>query len=78
MDRGHLKARLIIQALTLPGILIEERSACGTEWASAPEFSEGWDRLRSSFEGFVVYRCRCQDHFPRWWARGLEAWWDDR
>lgn len=76
VDRVHIKARLFVQALIQPGLLISEELLAirlGINRAS----STGWKRFCESIEEFrytgVAAAC-----FNRWWARGLELWWEKR
>ena len=73
-DRTYLMARKVIQALELPGMLIDE-NLLAARLGIDMESSEGWASLR---EALVVFRydgvaAKC---FSRWWARGLEEWWE--
>lgn len=75
-DRDYLKARLVAQALILPGMLIQE-DLLAARVGIWPAFSRGWDELRDSFDSFA-YTGVAAGCFPLWWARGLEGWWEDR
>ena len=75
-DRAYLKARLIIQAIVLPGLLVSEEllaARLGIDLA----LSSGWPKVCEAVSSFR-YSGVGAEHFPRWWARGLEMWWETR
>ena len=71
-DRTYVRARLVIQALTSPGMLVSEEllaTRLGVDHTSA-----GWEELCNALEP-ISYRGVGAVKFPLWWARGLEFWW---
>jgi hypothetical protein len=73
-DRTYVRARLIVQALVQPGILISE-AYLAIRLGVEPT-SNGWDGLREALSG-LRYAGVASADFPRWWARGLENWWEE-
>lgn len=73
-DRDYAIARLFVQALLEPGIFISEDYLAlrlGIDAGSA-----GWPVLLEALAAFR-YTGAAAKYFVRWWARGLEMWWDD-
>ncbi|QQR39458.1 response regulator [Devosia rhizoryzae] len=72
-DRPHLKAACFVQLISTPGLLIDE-TLLATRLGVAPG-STGYAAVLKELEVFR-YTGVGADFFPRWWARGLEVWWD--
>jgi hypothetical protein len=72
-DRPHLKAGCFVRIIRTPGILIDEpllATRLGIDSAS-----EGFEALQAALDP-IRYTGIGSEFFRRWWARGLEAWWD--
>lgn len=72
-DRAHLKAACFVRLIRIPGLLIDE-SLLGTRLGIAPG-SEGYAAILNELEA-IRYTGIGAEFFKRWWARGLEMWWD--
>lgn len=74
-DRIHLKAAPLIRLMVHPGLLIEEDILAfrlGVDRAA----SGGWADLKTRLANYA-YNGVSGDYFDRWWARGVEEWWQD-
>lgn len=74
-DRVHLKAGPLIRMLIHPGLLIDEvmlASRLGVDLQN----SRGWETLTGKLASYT-YRGVASECFPRWWARGIEDWWQE-
>lgn len=72
-DRAHLKAAQFVKLIRLSGILIDPAllaTRLGLD-AASKGFQDVLDALAPTRYAGVG-----ADYFPRWWARGVEAWWD--
>ena len=72
-DRDHLRSRLVVQVIMRPGLLICEEllaTRLGVERGGS-----GWEELLEELRSFA-YRGVGAEYFSRWWARGLERWWE--
>ncbi|WP_342241196.1 hypothetical protein [Inquilinus sp. OTU3971] len=74
-DRPHLKAGRIIRLLVHPGVLIDE-DLLAIRLGIDRHQSKSWSQLLDELAP-IRYSGVARDHFPRWWARGLEDWWLD-
>ena len=75
-DRVHLRAAPLIRLLVHPGLLIDEAILAfrlGVDRQASAGWSAVVDTLSDCTFGGVAKDC-----FPRWWARGIEQWWQDR
>ena len=75
-DRVHLKASPLVRMMVHPGLLIEE-DILGFRLGVDPVASKGWSSLREKLTGYA-YRGISSGCFVRWWARGIEEWWQDK
>lgn len=73
-DRDYVRARLIVQALAQPGMLISEDYLATR--LGIDRMSPGWATLCGALAEFRYAGVAAHD-FPRWWARGVETWWED-
>ncbi|MCV9936707.1 hypothetical protein OIU35_10065 [Boseaceae bacterium BT-24-1] len=74
-DRIFLKASPIVRMMVYPGLLIDEDILAfrlGINRAA----STGWATLLKELADYA-YRGIVSDCFVRWWARGIEQWWQD-
>lgn len=76
LDRDHLKAGLVVQAIVTPGVLID-LDLLTIRLGIRAEASEGWEKLQRELEAYS-YRGAGSATLQRWWARGVEFWWEDR
>lgn len=74
-DRPHLIAAPIMRALVHPGLLIDE-SLLAARLGIDRALSTGWGALLEALSPFA-YRGVGSEHFPLWWARGVESWWEE-
>ncbi|RYG89562.1 MAG: hypothetical protein EON59_01430 [Alphaproteobacteria bacterium] len=74
-NRPHLKAGLVVRALENPGLLIDGRLLAARLGIDRDK-STGWGRLLSALTQFA-YDGVGSPFYKRWWARGLELWWND-
>lgn len=74
-DRVHLKASPLVRLMVHPGLLIEE-DILAFRLGVDPAASKGWGNLRESLADYS-YRGVSSSCFVRWWARGIEEWWQD-
>lgn len=75
-DRVHLKAGPLVRMMTHPGLLIDEEILAvrlGVDHKS----SKGWETLVGALAPYA-YRGVADSCFIRWWARGIEDWWQDK
>jgi hypothetical protein len=63
-----------MEALVHPGMLISEDYLAAR--LSVDRASPGWEVLRAALDP-IRYQGVAAEQFPRWWARGLEAWWEE-
>ena len=75
-DRRYIKARIFVQALVQPGMLISE-DLLATRLGIDRSSSAVGNGLREATSA-VFYSGVAADSFVLWWARGLEAWWEER
>jgi hypothetical protein len=75
-DRVHLRAYPLIRLLIHPGLLIEE-PILGLRLGVDARASPGWTALVETLSDFT-FRGVAKDCFPRWWARGIEQWWQEK
>lgn len=75
VDRVHLRASPLIRLLVHPGLLIDE-AILGLRLGVERETSAGWSALVETLSDYA-FRGAARDCFPRWWARGIEQWWQD-
>lgn len=75
-DRKYLKARLVVQSLLFPGMLVCE-DMLAARLGIHRERTQAWVALRTEAASSFGYRGAGANSFPRWWARGLEMWWDE-
>jgi hypothetical protein len=75
-DRVYQQASPLIRLMVHPGLLIEE-VFLGFRLVVDPLSSAGWANLLSALSGYAYRGVAC-DCFPRWWARGLEQWWQEK
>ena len=73
-DATYRRAGVVIQALVQPGILISE-DLLAIRLGVDKHLSSGWVGLREALTEFK-YTGAAAEFFPRWWARGLERWWE--
>lgn len=74
-DRVHLKAGPLVRLMTHPGLLIDEEMLAvrlGVDKIS----SKGWETLVGQLAPYA-YRGVADGCFTRWWARGIEDWWQE-
>lgn len=74
-DRVHLKAGPLVRMMTHPGLLIDEEMLAvrlGVDHVN----SKGWEKLAGELEPYA-YRGVADGCFIRWWARGIEDWWQE-
>lgn len=74
-DRVQLKAAPLVRMMVHPGLLIEE-DILAFRLGVDPTASKGWSSLRGKLADYA-YRGVSGDCFVRWWARGVEDWWQD-
>lgn len=75
-DRVHLKANPLIRMMVHPGLLIDEDILAfrlGVDRVS----SAGWSNILESLNDYK-YAGVAGNCFARWWARGIEEWWQDK
>ncbi|MEO5713853.1 MAG: hypothetical protein ABIT37_10240 [Luteolibacter sp.] len=72
-DRAHLKAGCFARLIRDPGLLIDE-ALLGTR-LGVDVGSDKFQALRDFLEP-IRYSGAGSSFFHRWWARGLDAWWD--
>lgn len=74
-DRVHLRVSPLIRLLVHPGLLIEE-GLLGFRLGIDRGASPGWSAVLDAVSDFsycgVAHGC-----FRRWWARGIEQWWQE-
>lgn len=75
-DRIYLKASPLVRMMVHPGLLIEE-DILAFRLGIDPAASKGWPDLKKSLAEYA-YRGVSGDCFTRWWARGIEEWWQDK
>lgn len=75
-DRVHLRAAPLIRMMVHPGLLIEE-DVLGFRLGIDTAASKGWAALKEDLVPYA-YRGVAADRFHRWWARGVEEWWQDK
>lgn len=75
-DRVHLRAYPLVRLLVHPGLLIEE-AILGYRLGVDTERSSGWPTVIETLSEYA-FRGVAKEHFPRWWARGIEQWWQER
>jgi hypothetical protein len=74
-DRVHLRAGPFIRMMVHPGLLIDE-DVLGFRLGLNIKASTGWPTLKEKLTPYT-YRGVAANCFPRWWARGIEEWWQD-
>lgn len=74
-DRVHLRASPLIRLLVHPGLLIEE-AIVGFRLGIARAASPGWPAVIDALSDYT-FRGVANGCFPRWWARGIEQWWQE-
>lgn len=74
-DRVHLRASPLIRLLVHPGLLIEE-AILGFRLGLDTGASPGWSAVVDELSDYS-FRGVAQEYFPRWWARGIEQWWQE-
>ncbi|MBC2666979.1 hypothetical protein H7F51_15785 [Novosphingobium flavum] len=75
-DRVHLKAGPLVRMLIHPGLLIDE-DMLAVRLGVDLHNSKGWKTLAGELEPYT-YRGVSSECFPRWWARGIEDWWQEK
>lgn len=75
-DRVHLKVGPLIRMMVHPGLLIDE-DILVFRLGIDPATSKDWSGLREKLADYA-YRGVSGDCFVRWWARGIEEWWQDK
>lgn len=75
-DRTYLRASPLVRMLVHPGLLIDEAFLAFRLGVDRDE-SAGWAHLVESLAEYA-YRGAAGDCFVRWWARGIEEWWQDK
>jgi hypothetical protein len=75
-DRVHLKASPLVRMMIHPGLLIDE-DLLAFRLGIDPAASEGWPALREQLTDYA-YAGVAGGCFVRWWARGIEEWWQDK
>ena len=73
-DFSYGKAGVVVQVLVQPGVLIVE-DLLAVRLGIDLRVSSGWGRLREALSDFK-YSGAAAANFARWWARGLEQWWE--
>jgi len=74
-DRVHLRASPLIRMMVHPGLLIDEDILAFR--LGIDRTSTGWSKLLESLDEYK-YEGVAGDCFVRWWARGIEEWWQDK
>jgi len=74
-DRAYQRASPLVRLMVHPGLLIEE-AFVGFRLGIDTTASSGWADVLAALSGYA-YRGVASDCFPRWWARGLEQWWQE-
>lgn len=74
-DRAHLKAGPLVRMLIHPGLLIDE-DMLAVRLGVDLQNSKGWETLAGKLAPYT-YRGVASECFPRWWARGIEDWWQE-
>ena len=75
-DRVHLRASPLIRLLVHPGLLIDE-AILGLRLGVDTRVSAGWSAVVDTISEYA-FKGAAKDCFPRWWARGIEQWWQER
>lgn len=75
-DRIYLKASPIVRMMVHPGLLIDEDILAFRLGVNRTE-SAGWTGLLEQLAGYA-YEGVAKHYFVRWWARGIEQWWQDK
>ncbi len=75
-DRVHLKAGPLVRMMIHPGLLIDE-DMLAVRLGVDRTRSNGWKNLTSELSDYS-YRGVAGECFTRWWARGIEDWWQDK
>ncbi|KCZ53956.1 hypothetical protein [Hyphomonas chukchiensis] len=72
----HVAALAIFSGLLEPaGLLIDQNLLKIRLGLNAEQTQDAWALLSTDLAEFG-FRGAGYEHFPRWWARGLEDWWD--
>lgn len=74
-DRVHLKASPLVRMMVHPGLLIDE-DILAFRLGVDPAASTNWQKLKEKLAEYA-YSGIAGDCFVRWWARGIEEWWQD-
>jgi hypothetical protein len=75
-DRVHLKAGPLVRMIIHPGLLIDEDMLAVRLGVDRPN-SNGWKTLTDELAHYA-YRGVASECFTRWWARGIEDWWQEK
>lgn len=75
-DRVHLKAGPLVRMMIHPGLLIDEDILAVRLGVDRPN-SKGWKTLTDELANYA-YRGVASECFTRWWARGIEDWWQEK
>ena len=75
-DRVQLRASPLIRMMVHPGLLIEE-TILGYRLGVDSAASEGWARLLDQLSDYAYRGVACHN-FVRWWAHGIEQWWQEK
>lgn len=75
-DRVHLKAAPLVRMITHPGLLISE-DMLSVRLGVDQVNSKGWKILVEELAPYA-YRGVANGCFTRWWARGIEDWWQEK
>ncbi|WP_422056488.1 hypothetical protein [Sphingomonas sp.] len=75
-DRTYLRAGPLVRMLVHPGLLIDEAFLAFRLGIDRDE-SAGWSDLIEALAEYA-YRGAAGGCFVRWWARGIEEWWQDK
>lgn len=75
-DRVHLKANPLIRMMVHPGLLIDE-DILSFRLGIDTTASDGWAALKEQLAAYLYRGVSC-DCFSRWWARGIEEWWQEK
>ncbi|SOC22102.1 hypothetical protein [Rhodobacter maris] len=75
-DRVHLRASPLIRLVVHPGLLIDE-AILGFRLGVDRVVSAGWSAVVDDLSDYA-FGGVAKDCFPRWWARGIEQWWQEK
>lgn len=75
-DRVHLKASPLVRVMIHPGLLIDE-DMLAMRLGVDSSASQGWQTLTDELAAYA-YCGVASGCFKRWWARGIEDWWQDK